>query len=144
MSKARYECTADGVMVQVYFRKPTDAEWRDQLDWMLARKSTIKSILAIVHGDSGPGSKQRAALAEVVKELPPNAPFAMLTESAIARATVTAFNWIANKQKQTGVFAVGDLERAMAFLGLSERERGPVRSLVATLDQEEPRRSAGR
>jgi hypothetical protein len=144
MSRARYECSAGGVFVQVHFRKPTDAEWRELLDYILARKSTIKSMIAIVHGDAGPSSKQRAALAEVVKQLPPNAPFAMVTESAIARAGLTAFNWISNRHKVTGAFSPSEVDAALAFLGLSEQERGPVRSLLATLDQEEPRRLSGR
>jgi hypothetical protein len=140
----RYDTTADGVLVQVHFRKATDEEWRTLLDYMLARKDSLKAVIAVVHGDSGPGSKQRAALAEVVKQFPAPAPFAMITESAIARAAVTAFNWISNTKDVSGVFSPLEIDRALAFLRLKEREWGAVRALLASLDQAEPRRAASR
>src|SRR6185312_9872766 len=141
--QARYEMTPEGVLVQVYFRKFTDDEWRAVLDYMLARKNTIKASIAYVHGDSGPNSKQRAALVDAVKLLPIRLPFAMLTDSAIARATVTAFTWLSNTSDVTAAYSPLELEEALTFLRLSERERAPVRVLLATFNQQ-PRHAVGR
>jgi hypothetical protein len=141
---ARYEATADGVLVQAYFRKFTDEEWRVVLDYMLARKNSLKASIAYVHGDSGPTPKQRAALVEAVKLLPIRLPFAMVTDSAIARATVTAFTWISNTRDVSAAFSPAELEEALTFLRLSERERVPVRALLASFNQTQARHAVGR
>ncbi len=144
MYPPRYECTADGVFVQVHYRKPTDPEWRELLDFLLARKGTVRAVLVLAHGDTTPTSKQRANLAAVVKQLRPRVPFAMLTDSAIARTILTAINWLVNKQHESRVFSPLELDVALAFLGLNQSERDNARALLRKLDEVEPGRAASR
>jgi hypothetical protein len=129
----RYENTAHGVMVQVHTGPPMDAEWAAMLDFMVRHKATIKAVLTISQGDSGPTSKQRADLAESLKHMARRLPFALLTDSRVARGVLTAINWLTKRADESRVFPVDGMESALAFFLLDEPEKAAVRALVSKL-----------
>lgn len=129
----RYDTTAHGVLVQVHFGEPTDAEWTKMLGHMLERKDTLRAVLAVGQGDGGPTSRQRAELAETLKRMPRRLPFALLTDSRVARGVLTAINWLTKKQNESRAFPLYDLDFAMTFLGLQAHEKNDVRALVFKL-----------
>lgn len=130
----RYDCTPHGVMVQVHVDKHSDADWRAMLDYMVARKDTIRAVMAISQRDeAAPSSKQRAELAETLKHMRAQMPFALLTDSRIARGVLTAINWLTKRQDQSRVFAPDRLDDALSFFALNAEESAAVRSLVRKL-----------
>jgi hypothetical protein len=120
-------------MVQVHTSEPTDAEWTKMLQHMVARKDTLKAVLAVGHGEAGPTSKQRAQLAETLKRIPRKLSFALITNSRVARGVMTAINWLTKKHAQSQAFPLDGLEQAMVFLRIEDREKAEVRLLVFKL-----------
>src|SRR5262245_8947272 len=92
-----YGFTKHGVMVQFQLRPPTDEEWAGMLAAIEGRSRTLKSALAVVRGDGGPSSKQREALARVLKSVRSDFRFALVTDSVLVRGALTAINWLAGK-----------------------------------------------
>ncbi len=129
-----YGFTKHGVMVQLQLTPPTDKEWAEMLAAIESRSNTLKSALAVVRGEGGPSSKQREALARVLKSTRPDLRFALVTDSVLVRGVLTAINWLTNKGNTTAAFPSRDLEAGLDFIQLSPEEKVAVRELLRTLE----------
>ncbi len=130
----RYDISPGGVLVQIHDSSPSDAEWTQLLTYMLKNRERIRYVLAISRGNGSPSSKQRERLAETLRSFPPQLPFALLTDSRIARGVLTALNWMTGRAKYTAVFGPDELGRALIFFGVGEAETLATRQLVARID----------
>jgi len=137
-----YGFTRHGVMVQLQLRPPTDKEWAEMLGAIEARSKTLKSALAVVRGEGGPSSKQREALARVLKSARPDLKFALVTDSVLVRGVLTAMNWLAGKGSTTAAFAGSDLEGAFDYLLLTPDEKAAARDVLRTLESGSPEQVA--
>jgi hypothetical protein len=78
-------------------------------------------------------SLQRKKLARVVEPYEKTLKSAIVTESAIVRGIVTALQWFHRDVFRT--FAPSDLDRALEFLDLLDRDRAHVKELALTLQK---------
>ena len=133
MESVRYDITKEGVMVQLLTHRPTAAEWTDMMHYMITHAVEIRCVLVLNRGNDGPNATQRSQLKETLRHLRPKLPVAVLTDSKLARAAMTAILWLTGKQEETGVFASGELGKAFEFLGLDKPARTGAQSLIARL-----------
>jgi hypothetical protein len=105
-------------------------DWRAILEF--ARRADLPDlrILSFTDGKANLTAAQRAELLAATGGRLPIA--AILTSNAIARGVVTAISWFKPGVK---AFPPHELEQAMRFLGLTERERAIVRSMADRLWQ---------
>jgi hypothetical protein len=137
-----YGFTKHGVMVQLQLRPPTDKEWAEMLAAIEGRSRTLKSALAVVRGEGGPSSKQREALARVLKSTRPDLRFALVTDSVLVRGVLTAINWLTGKGSTTAAFPSRDLDAGLDFIQLTPEEKAAVRDLLRTLESGSPEQVA--
>lgn len=130
-----YDITDDGVVVQHHRREVPDEVWMKLLDFMVARGESLRACLVLVDASGGPTSNQRQALADVVKSQGWTHRTAILTNSRISRATITALNWMTGRSDRTRVFVRDGLEAAFDFFGLDEEESARTRLLVEHLSE---------
>jgi hypothetical protein len=106
-----------------------------------ARRGAVSKILAIWRGGSGPTSKQRKALVDVLRAFPPDLQLALLTDSEAIRGTLTAINWLTGRGNFNRVFGEESVDEALDFLKLEGDTRSQALALVASLKFSEPARS---
>jgi len=109
---------------------PTDAEWDAYLQALEAHLSHRHERRSLVLTEGGaPSSKQRARMSAVINDAVA-APTAVVSSSSAVRATVGALHF---SNAAIHAFEPGDLDGAMAHLGLSESERQQILVVLPTL-----------
>ncbi|HKU44116.1 MAG TPA: hypothetical protein VJR89_38410 [Polyangiales bacterium] len=136
MQTLRYDITAQGVMVEVVTDQPPSQEWTAMMRYMVENAARIRCVLVLNHGDSGPTATQRSELKETLTHLQPKLPVAILTDSRVARAVMTAILWITGKHEETGVFAGDELSKASKFLQLDEAAQEEVGATIRRLSDQ--------
>ncbi len=133
MKALLYDTTPGGVLVQVHRDSPPDEEWNRLVGYLDERLEQLEGVLIIAVGDGGPSVSQRSTLNTVLKRMRPSTQVVMLTDSLVARGTLTAINWMTRRGGQTRVFKRQELEKGIEALHLSPARQREVRSLAAEL-----------
>jgi hypothetical protein len=105
-------------------------DWRSILEFAQRADLPDLRILSFTTGTANLSAAQRAELLAATGGRMPAA--AVFTSSAIARGVVTALSWFKPGVK---AFPPHEMEQAMRFLGLTERERSVARSMANRLWQ---------
>lgn len=99
---------------------PTDAEWREGLDYTRSIVHAVRGQLVVSAG-GGPTPHQRKTLHELFsKRIDGTPPTAVVTSSAIARGIVTAFSWVVKDKIRA--FPERQFAEACAFAGAADIE----------------------
>jgi hypothetical protein len=100
-------------------RDPSEAEW-DR--WIATERLRKHRALLILTRGGAPNSKQRARVADVLNaHAGPNPPVALLTDSTMLRAMMTAFTWLLRRQHRMKAFAPTAVEEAVAWTAVDVR-----------------------
>ena len=101
-------------------RAPTDAEWREGLDYTRTVVHAVRGQLVVSAG-GGPTPHQRKNLHDLFsKRVDGTPPTAVVTSSAIARGIVTAFSWVVKDKIRA--FPEKQFAEACAFAGADDTE----------------------
>ena len=124
------ELATPRVAVAVFGDKsPSDFEWQDYMSKLTQLGSGGHRTLVLTRG-GGPSVLQREQLAELM-DRQRDVKVAVLTDSVFARGIVTALRWF--RRDANAAFDPRELEAALDYLELDERERERVRALVPKL-----------
>lgn len=132
--RVAYGMTTSGVMVQVHHLRPRDDEWDLMLEAMRVANPRLLGIIVVAPSGDGPSPTQRKQIGVLASNYPPTfRGVAMLSDSLLARGSLTAISWLIRVKFERRAFAMGDLEPAMTFLGLSPVQKAEVRILLGKL-----------
>jgi hypothetical protein len=121
----------DRLMLSVHaVDAPTNEEWREWLDLCRTRHGLEARVLVENHS-SGPNVLQRKALGEVVRG--EDARCAVLTDSTIERAALTAIAWLGISLRG---FTLDQHKQAASYLELSEQELTLALSILPSMRKE--------
>lgn len=127
--------TPHGVLVQLYFGRTSNGDCRALFDTSSNSAGSLNRVIAIVREEPGLSAAQRQELARVLSKQPNPILFALMTDSALIRGSLTALNWITGRGRETRLFKMSEIETAMDFLRMPDAERPEVRTLVQRLGQ---------
>jgi hypothetical protein len=121
----------DRLMLSVHVTNaPTDAEWERWLDLCRTRSGQQARVLVENHS-SGPNVLQRKALGDVVRG--EDARCAVLTNSTVERAALTAIAWLGMSLRGFGIEQHG---QAAHYLELTDQELALALAVLPSMRQE--------
>jgi hypothetical protein len=116
---------------------PDPAEWaayyKDVVDLGNTLANKLVQILVVTDG-GGPSSVQRTDFVEAMGEV--RVRTAVLSCNKLVRGIATVFNWF---NVQNKVFAPKDVLGALEFIGVDEKDQGPIWSTVERLAKQRGR-----
>jgi hypothetical protein len=123
--------TFDRLMLTVHVASaPTQREWDQWLD-MCRKRAGLEARVIVENYGGGPNVVQRRALAEIVRG--EDAMCAVLTDSGIERAALTALAWLGMSLRGYGV---GQHRQAAEYLKLTPQELALALEVLPRLRQE--------
>lgn len=109
---------------------PSDKEWQDYLDHIVAHVHEIRGVLVNTTG-GGPTAAQRRAATEHWNRWGSTPRMAIMTVSPVVRGMVTALSWFLGTNLRA--FQVDAYAEAGAHLGLSEDDLVEINKMVEHL-----------
>jgi hypothetical protein len=110
-----------------------DAEWDEYVAFLRSRFKPGLTHRSLVVAKGSLTSLQRKKLAEAVAPVKATLKSAVITESALVRGIVTALEWFSRDVFR--IFAPADMDRALEFLDIRDREARELKELTLRLQE---------